>query len=304
MGCAMQEVKQEHQQTTPIQMDISTYFSQVTAKNSDASGSLNVECKQQQTVDQQLDASQQSKSSQLKKSHSALVKILESAPIHPRTFQHPNAPAEESQTLTTKNIPPSNVIGNSEPSRYSHHHHYRKRSKHSMDRNSDNQDRSSEEDDELCKGGGGVLDEKTNVGPWKKTRISREWRQKKQEQLHLHHHKQRSQCNQSLETNNCHESIEPTDHLANVNDNNVNDDGDSSCDCSSDDNNSWWRRSLSDSSESIQNDSGCDSDCIENITDLCNKFEENLSENDVIINFGFNLNSFCRLMMFFFWYNL
>lgn len=140
------------------------------------------------------------KPSNLKESHSALVKILESAPIRPTT----------NQIESPK------------------HHHYRKR--HS--KITDDLDRSSEEDEnEVILG--------TSKCPWKKNRI---WR---------------------------------TNKLDDNNDNKMDTDEDNSMD------DSCRRNSLDSLEGGCHNDSGCDSDCPENITELCKKFDENLTEEDV-----------------------
>lgn len=61
----------------------------------------------------------------------------------------------------------------------------------------------------------------------------------------------------------------------NLNDNKMDTDEDNSMD-------DLCRRNSMDSSEGgCHNDSGCDSDCPENITELCKKFDENLTEEDV-----------------------
>lgn len=100
------------------------------------------------------------------------------------------------------------------------------------------------------------------ICPWKKTRIAREWQQQPPHHhyaMQQHHHHDKSQ------------ELNDDDGEA--------DDNSSQCECYN-----TWRRSSSDSNESIQNnDSGCDSDCPENITELCKKFDANLSEQDVII---------------------
>lgn len=99
------------------------------------------------------------------------------------------------------------------------------------------------------------------ICPWKKTRIAREWQQQPPHHYAMTHH-QHHEKSQEFNEDDAEEE-----------------DSNSQCECYN-----TWRRSSSDSNESIQNnDSGCDSDCPENITELCKKFDENLSEQDVII---------------------
>lgn len=225
MGCAMQELQQ--QTNEPIRMDLTGCYSRVNGPSS--------------PID--LKSSQQ-KISQLKESHSALVKILESAPIQRLDKERILVGGDgSSHSGTDMNITPNTD---------NRHHHYRKRNKHLVDMNNcDNHDKSSEDE------GNSKVE---MICPWKKTRIAREWRQKNKEMQEARERQEEKNKIMDLDDD----------------DDDDEDDNDSSCDCSE-----IWRRSSSDSNESIQNDSGCDSDCRENITELCKKFDENLSEQDV-----------------------
>ncbi len=223
MGCAMQELQQ--QTNEPIRMDLTGCYSRVNGPSSP----VDLKSSQQQQQQQQ-------KNSQLKESHSALVKILESAPIQRLDKEIILVGGSDGGTDTPNNTD-------------NRHHHYRKRNKHLVDMNNcDNHDKSSEDESNS---------KVEMICPWKKTRIAREWRQK---------NKEMQEARERQEEKNKFMDLDDDD------------DDDSSCDC-----NDVWRRSSSDSIESIQNDSGCDSDCRENITELCKKFDENLSEQDVCI---------------------
>lgn len=223
----MQELQQ--QTNEPIRMDLTGCYSRVNGPSS--------------PVD--LKSSQQ-KNSQLKESHSALVKILESAPIQ-------RLDKEIILVGGSDGSSPSGTETNVTPNTDNRHHHYRKRNKHLVDMNNcDNHDKSSEDESNT---------KVETICPWKKTRIAREWRQKNKEMQEARERQE--------DKNKCMDLDDEDDG---------DDDNDSSCDC-----NDIWRRSSSDSIESIQNDSGCDSDCRENITELCKKFDENLSEQDVCI---------------------
>lgn len=217
----MQELQQ--QTNEPIRMDLTGCYSRVNGPSS--------------PVDSK--ASQQ-KNSQLKESHSALVKILESAPIQ-RLDKEINLIGGSDGTNTT--------ISNTDNR---HHHHYRKRNKHLVDMNNcDNHDKSSEDESNS---------KVEMICPWKKTRIAREWRQKNKEMQEAR--ERQEEKNKLMDLDDDEEEDD--------------DDKDSSCECSD-----ILRRSSFDSIDSVQNDSGCDSDCRENITELCKKFDENLSEQDV-----------------------
>lgn len=222
----MQELQQ--QTNEPIRMDLTGCYSRVNGPSS--------------PVD--LKSSQQ-KNSQLKESHSALVKILESAPIQRLDKEIILVGGSDGSGS------PSGTETNITPNTDNRHHHYRKRNKHLVDTNNcDNHDKSSEDESNT---------KVEMICPWKKTRIAREWRQK---------NKEMQEARERQEDKNKFMDLDDEDD----------DNNDSSCDC-----NDIWRRSSSDSIESIQNDSGCDSDCRENITELCKKFDENLSEQDVCI---------------------
>lgn len=233
------------------------------------------------------------KISQLKESHSALVKILESAPINSNKLNktknknHYNNNDTNTNTSTSSSssiaaavavaaasaaaasaaAASANIISNNSISNHHglhHHHHHRKRNKHLIEMHCDDLDKSS--DDEMgCNSNSSAssnASEAEIICPWKKTRIAREWQQQPS------HHNAMSQSHEKFQEFNDDDGEE--------------DDNNSLCDCYN-----TWRRSSSDSNESIQNnDSGCDSDCPENITELCKKFDENLSEQDVIISFN------------------
>lgn len=215
------------------------------------------------------------KISHLKQSHSALVKILESAPINScklsnNKIKHTKHTVNDNETSTTNTSSFSSTA--SSPSSatiavtnsISNHHHHRKRNKHLIEMHCDDLDKSS--DDEMgCNSNSSAssnASEAELICPWKKTRIAREWQQQPPHHhyaMQQHHHHDKSQ------------ELNDDDGEA--------DDNSSQCECYN-----TWRRSSSDSNESIQNnDSGCDSDCPENITELCKKFDANLSEQDVII---------------------
>lgn len=227
MGCAMQELQQ--QTNEPIRMDLTGCYSRVNGPSS--------------PVD--LKSSQQ-KNSQLKESHSALVKILESAPIQrldKEIILVGGSDGSGSHSGTDTNVTPNNTDNR--------HHHYRKRNKHLVDMNNcDNHDKSSEDESSSTV---------EMICPWKKTRIAREWRQK---------NKEMQEARERQEEKNKFMDLDDDE-----------DDNDKSCECGD-----VLRRSSSDSIESVQNDSGCDSDCRENITELCKKFDENLSEQDVCMS--------------------
>lgn len=249
-------------------------------------------------------STQINKVSQLKESHSALVKILESAPIQQQ--QQQNQPQTVTITseelLSSASSSPSLIekkswlelqATNDQPlQRFQSHnyqnHLHRKRNKQNLvDDNCDNIDKSSEDDDDFgssnCNSSASsITSEIDTIYPWKKTRIAREWRQ--QHQI------------TETEVTNCKQSeasVPSSDESANprpiYNNNNDNDNIDNNtfdeddegenigCECHNN-----WRRISSDSNDT-QNDSGCDSDCPENISELCKKFNENLSEQDVII---------------------
>lgn len=204
-----------------------------------------------------------------------------------------------------------------------HHHHHRKRNKHLIEKQCDNMDKSSDEE-----GAGYGIDSDTReaekICPWKKTRIAREWRQ----QCKLNDEPTTvvinlCTANESSNSDNTMDSVHMNDSntIAGTNDlYHAGDDDNDDCggDCDEDDDavdddndnmdaddddetvadnlcdcNTRWRRSSSDSNDNVQNDSGCDSDCPENITQLCKKFDKNLSKQNVIniFHFSFRLKS-------------
>lgn len=196
------------------------------------------------------------KVSQLKESHSALVKILESAPINGRhsrvstaasQTRHRRASNETSSSSSSSSSPSSPLLSTAA----SHGLHHRKRSKHLY--------RTSAHQDDLNES------------------VKSAW--------HFPRGRNGLDCHDDAESNGNSNKTEMTDvieiHEWQQHDHSMDeeDDSNSQCECYN-----TWRRSSSDSNESIQNnDSGCDSDCPENITELCKKFDENLSEQDVII---------------------
>lgn len=224
------------------------------------------------------------KHSQLKESHSALVKILESAPIKQKSPLTP-APITGDSHLTAA------IVNNSNSSEM-RHSQYRKRVKHSI---CDNHDRNSSGDDDdqssvasVERTPAGVLSTAAEVlCPWKKTRIAREWRQKKETTVQ----DGTVAVDAKLPLTGGMERMVIDDGDDEEED--EDDDVDSSCECG---NKLSWRRVSSDSNDSCishqhTDSSSCDSDCLENISDLCKKFNENLSENDVNIPLQ-NINLF------------
>jgi hypothetical protein len=113
----------------------------------------------------------------LKQSHSALVKLLESAPISTPAPSPPAAVAMDQDTA-------------------SHHHHYRKKMVKLLEhiKNSDSDISKSSSQRVISDNSNMVSQKNVNCGsgsdedgataplPWKKTRLAREWRQKKQQE--------------------------------------------------------------------------------------------------------------------------
>uniref|UniRef100_A0A336MXL2 CSON006453 protein n=1 Tax=Culicoides sonorensis TaxID=179676 RepID=A0A336MXL2_CULSO len=173
----------------------------------------------------------------LKESHSALVKLLESAPI-------------------------SDTKGTEEPKKLdnfknNHHQHYR-----------DDQNKLSGNDCSIKKTENQPIESKSEdeskYTSWKKTRVAREWREKKIKE-------EESKKRQKLDVT----------QLRNVTAQILDTDDDSLSECEHHHNHIHRRNSTSDdtsSSEYGQNDSGCDSDCPDNINELCKNFNEKLSE--------------------------
>lgn len=256
------------------------------------------------------------KNSQLKKSHSALVKILESAPINNKipavivdgkkcsttiipSIQHDRQLFKSTTSELT--IDQSNKINYHEIHDHTQHHQYhRKRNKHLNEINCD-MDKSS--DEEIgCNSNSSASSNSSDVEiicPWKKTRIAREWRQQqhkqRQHQQHQHDDDESNANKMNIDSINAtkmttssiitaeqkSQSIHSNDIDDDVNDDLDDDDDEQLCKCY---HQCASRRARSDSNESINtNDSGCDSDCPENITELCKNFDEKLSEQDVNI---------------------
>lgn len=179
----------------------------------------------------------------LKESHSTLLKLLESAPI--------GGQAGGKMTTTENNS-----------FKGAHHQHYRKRKDDggSSGASSIFQPQTKTENfsslaastsfSTIAPPAAAVADEANDkFVPWKKTRLAKEWREN-------------SELLATAENGKKRTSEQDTD-----------DDSMSECE--------HHRRNSSDSSEYGQNDSGCDSDCPDNINELCKNFNEKLSEEDV-----------------------
>lgn len=205
-----------------------------------------------------------SPSANLKESHSALVKLLESAPIS-----------------ETKGSEPAKV----DNYKSTHHQHYRDDSviqKNISSNNSNNNACDSiktETKNEQISCKQETKQEELSLTPttnsekyaaWKKTRLAREWREKKIREEEELRKKQKLDLSQ------------PRNVPAQISDTT---DDDSMSECEHKHLHHQRRRnSASDdtsSSEYGQNDSGCDSDCPDNINELCKNFSEKLSEEDV-----------------------
>lgn len=257
------------------------------------------------------------KVSQLKESHSALVKILESAPLKKATKppqSHPQPPpshqrlsSHQPQPIIHHSIhtkqesqlrpesgsesmsPPPTVHNDNAGSRPPNQHYYRKRAKHLTicDTASSSGD---EEGSPPTHSEGSTATE--SMCPWKKTRIAREWRQKRESTD--------ASESSAAEPMICDDEEDDEDV-----DDGVEVDDEGCCECQKDNKTTpiGWRRASSESS------SGCDdshrspsssppnaascsahgSECGDsdgghnggNISELCKKFQENLSENDV-----------------------
>lgn len=249
------------------------------------------------------------KVSQLKESHSALVKILESAPLnkatkpqshHQRLPQAQTTPPHQQQQATHHNHitqvitkqepqlrpesgsesmspPPAINIGDA-LNRPPNHHYYRKRAKHLTI--CDTASSSGDDDENPRKHSATESPAADVICPWKKTRIAREWRQKREST---------DASESAAEQMVCDEDDDDADGGVEAD----------CCDCQKDKNTFGWRRASSESS------SGCDdghqspsppnttprsshgSECGDsdgqhgNISELCKKFNENLSEKDV-----------------------
>lgn len=264
----MQE-HQDQQTNGLIKMDLSACCQRITGGEQQRSIASN------KSPSPQLHPQQNNqKHSQLKESHSALVKILESAPI-----KQPSPPApitgDGNSQLAAAIVKNSNISE-------TRHSQYRKRVKHSIcdnhDRNSsgDDDDQSSVASVDRTAPAGDLSTAAEVLCPWKKTRIAREWRQKKETVQDA-----TVAVDAKLPLTGGMERMVIDDGDDEQDD--EDEDVDSSCECG---NKLSWRRVSSDSNDSClshqHNDSSsCDSDCLENISDLCKKFNENLSENDV-----------------------
>lgn len=207
------------------------------------------------------------KSANLKESHSALVKLLESAPIS-----------------ETKGTEPTKI----DNFKSTHHQHYRdeqqqlsevsviQKIKEEITFNDTTTNNNSSIKTETQQ----VTTVETNAtkqeesssekyATWKKTRLAREWREKKiREEEEL---RKKQKLDLSLPRNVTAQILDTDD--------------DSMSECEHHHHKHLHRRnSASDdtsSSEYGQNDSGCDSDCPDNINELCKNFSEKLSEEDV-----------------------
>lgn len=370
MGCAMQEqqTQQQPEQQQPTlkaivnkdvqeTTDYHTMCSQTHQQPPTGAVTANVNHSNSNTINNL------NKFSQLKESHSALVKILESAPLQqqqqpsqPAAQQPPSTQTASRSVVTSEQIKTqlnsivtidelsasplaindtingviretqSAAIGGGDghhPTNYHHHHqhqyhihhhhHHRKRNKqHVVDEHCDSLDKSSEEDDELggssssTSSASSVTSEVETIFPWKKTRIAREWRQHKMQATtnavtiatvadkkltaidggSIVDHNNTTANN----TNNNHSNSIVNEHEMHVDDDGDCDDDDEdetdnhNCECHYHHHRQHnCRRISSDSSDSLQNDSGCDSDCPENISELCKKFDENFIKQDVNI---------------------
>ena len=255
MGCAMHEHQDlNNSGSGSEQIDLSACCNRMTL----GGGSPPQSGENLLEMDDKSPPQKMQKISQLKETHSALVKILESAPIN-------RQPQQESKRISDFGSVNSDT----------QHHHYRKRMKHLnnfSNRSNSNNDNCDNDDDQkvykLSYTTSGKLEniivpeqqeqqEQDMECPWKKLNgavVGAEWQE---------------------------------DNLKNSNEGSLSDnDGDcddnSSCDCGSN-NIMSWRRTSSDSSDSVQNDSGCDSDCLDNASDTCKNLNENHQENNVNI---------------------
>lgn len=198
------------------------------------------------------------KSANLKESHSALVKLLESAPIS-----------------ETKGTEPTNI----DNFKSTHHQHYRDEPQFSevsvIQKVKDETFNDSTTNNSSIKTENQQIStvetkqEETSsekYATWKKTRLAREWREKKiREEEEI---RKKQKLDLSLPRNVTAQILDTDD--------------DSMSECEHHHHKHLHRRnSASDdtsSSEYGQNDSGCDSDCPDNINELCKNFSEKLSE--------------------------
>jgi hypothetical protein len=249
----------------------------------------------------------------LKQSHSALVKLLESAPI---STPAPSSPANTNQQQHHQlEVAVDHTTTTS--STTNQHHHYRKKMvkllEHIKSNSSDSdiskslQSSSSQKvisDNVKCvsnvsqmcpdKGpiscSGSEEDDAKTVAPlpWKKTRLAREWRQKKQQEETPTVVVSPPPTTQTETTADTQQASAPAVQPMDTDEEDVdmcehhilenlyhNDNGDHIC----------RRNSLESCSDGGgHNDSGCDSDCPDNnINELCKRFDENLTDEDVCV---------------------
>lgn len=223
-------------------------------------GCANTECENSQNLVEEklkMNNSHNTNSSQLKETHSVLVKMLESAPLSNNINNVPSNPA----------------------TRHQPHHHYRKRMKHLESKYNDDDKSSDEEMRSECSSDS--LEKPSVSCPWKKSRIAKEFL------------KESSLTTTNTTTTTTTTNVKTTKKSPNNNNNKINNDGttddeddDSVWQCSCDKNR---RNSIeSDDGISCHHDSGCendttddeneDDDCPKNILELCKKFNRNLSE--------------------------
>lgn len=190
------------------------------------------------------------KSVNLKESHSALVKLLESAPIS-----------------ETKGTEPAKI----DNFKSSHHQHYRDESVIQKVKDettfNDTTTIKTEENQQISSVETNKQEDASieKYATWKKTRLAREWREKKIREEEELRKKQKLDLSQ------------PRNVTAQI----LDTDDDSMSECEHHHKHLHRRNSASDdtsSSEYGQNDSGCDSDCPDNINELCKNFSEKLSE--------------------------
>jgi hypothetical protein len=239
----------------------------------------------------------------LKDSHSALVKLLESAPISKPAPSPVAAPPVNNSHTNNHDVNTKQELIKTNH----YHHHYRKKMVKLLEhiKNSDS-DNSKNLESKNCSQNTSDNNVRQNSGssseedlmehlPWKKTRIAREWRQKKQmeakevattptvvvsppqSELNITNEQINTKANAMHESmkmdtdedeedsqfemcehilQNIYQSEEQPPHMCR-------------------------RNSLESCSDGCQNDSGCDSD--NNINELCKRFDENLSDEDVCV---------------------
>lgn len=197
----------------------------------------------------------------LKETHSTLLKLLESAPIN-RNINKETAVTDESGAVKKKVT--------TDHFKSHHHQHYRKRKESSQlaaePPLSPTTIPKTEVVEKIPSPPPQQQQQHDDYGAWKKTRLAREWRDKK--------------LKAAANTTNAATTEEEQKSK-------IDTDDDSMSECE------HHRRSSSDSgsSEYGQNDSGCDSDCPDNINELCKNFNEKLSEEDDV-GFAPNFHNF------------